>query len=50
MSKTAAVKTAAIALPSSISLFGRIMAGIDRALMASATAAVRNSDVPYFGL
>jgi hypothetical protein len=51
MPKTVAVKTAVIALPApSTSLFARIMAGIDRALMASAAAAVRNGDLPYFGL
>jgi hypothetical protein len=30
--------------------FGRIMAVIDRALMANARIAVRNGDLPYFGL
>jgi hypothetical protein len=34
----------------STSLFGRLMANIDRLLMASARAAIRNGDLPYFGL
>jgi hypothetical protein len=32
------------------SLFSRFMAAVDRVLMASARAAVRNGDTPYFGL
>jgi len=43
-------KTAAIALPVSSTLFGRLLAAIDRALMASARIAVRNGDLPRFGL
>ena len=43
-------KTASIALPASSPLFGRLMATIDRLLMASARAAIRNGDLPYFGL
>jgi hypothetical protein len=43
-------KTISIALPQSASLLGRLLAHIDRALMASAHAAVRNGDLPYFGL
>ena len=43
-------KTASIAFSPSNSLFGRLMASIDRLLMASARAAVRNGDLPYFGL
>ena len=31
-------------------LFGRVMAAIDRALMANAGIAERNGDLPYFGL
>jgi hypothetical protein len=31
-------------------LFGRLMASIDRLLMASARIAIRNGDLPYFGL
>ena len=43
-------KTAAVALPSSVTLFGRLLASIDRLLMTSAQIAVRNGDVPHFGL
>jgi hypothetical protein len=43
-------KTISIALPQSASLLGRLLAHIDRALMASAYATVRNGDLPYFGL
>jgi hypothetical protein len=43
-------KTAAIALSPSSSLFGRVLAAIDRALMASARIANRNGDLPHFGL
>jgi hypothetical protein len=32
------------------SLLVRLMASIDRLLMSSARIAVRNGDVPYFGL
>jgi hypothetical protein len=31
-------------------LFGRLMAKIDRLLMANAAIAIRNGDLPYFGL
>jgi hypothetical protein len=30
--------------------FGRLLAAIDRLLMANAEIAVRNGDLPYFGL
>jgi hypothetical protein len=43
-------KIATIALPSSVTLFGRFMALIDRALMAHARIANRNGDLPRFGL
>jgi hypothetical protein len=43
-------KTASIDLAPSSTLFGRLMASIDRLLMASARVAVRNGDLPYFGL
>jgi hypothetical protein len=43
-------KTASLRLPASPSLFGRLMAGIDRVLMAHARIAIRNGDLPYFGL
>ena len=32
------------------SFFGRLMASIDSLLMASARIAIRNGDLPYFGL
>ena len=43
-------KTASIGLVSSNGLFSRLMASIDRLLAASARIAVRNGDLPYFGL
>jgi hypothetical protein len=44
-------KTASIGLtPSTTTLFGRLMASIDKLLMTSARAAQRNGDLPYFGL
>jgi hypothetical protein len=43
-------KTASIGFAPSSTLFGRLMASIDRLLMASARIAVRNGDLPYFGL
>ena len=43
-------KTASFHLTPSVSLFSRFMAGLDRLLMVSARAAIRNGDVPYFGL
>jgi hypothetical protein len=43
-------KTASIGFAPSSALFGRLMASIDRLLMASARIAVRNGDLPYFGL
>jgi hypothetical protein len=43
-------KTAALPLVPTASLFARFVATLDRVLMASARAAVRNGDVPYFGL
>jgi hypothetical protein len=43
-------KTASIGFSPTNSLFGRLMASIDRALMSSARIAVRNGDLPYFGL
>jgi hypothetical protein len=32
------------------SFFSRLMASVDRALMAGASIATRNGDLPYFGL
>ena len=43
-------KTISLALPQSTTLLGRLLAMIDRALMASAQVAIRNGDLPYFGL
>jgi hypothetical protein len=43
-------KTASLKLSPSAGLFGRFMAGLDRILMASAKAAIRNGELPYFGL
>ena len=43
-------KTASIGFEPSTTLLGRLIASIDRMLMASARAAVRNGDLPYFGL
>jgi hypothetical protein len=42
--------TASIRLARPNNLFGRLMAAIDRLLMASAQVALRNGDLPYFGL
>jgi hypothetical protein len=43
-------KTASFGLAPSTSLFSRLMATIDRLLMASAAVSIRNGDLPYFGL
>ena len=43
-------KTASATFAASNGLFSRLMAAIDRLLMACARAAVRNGDLPYFGL
>jgi hypothetical protein len=43
-------KTAAISLAPSVTIFGRLIASIDRLLTASARIAVRNGDLPRFGL
>jgi hypothetical protein len=43
-------KTIAIALPARTSLLRRFLALIDRALLASAEAAIRNDEPTYFGL
>jgi len=43
-------KTASITLAPSSSLFARLVASIDRLLMASARIAIRNGDLPRFGL
>jgi hypothetical protein len=33
-----------------ISLWARLIAALDRALMSSARRAIRNDELPYFGL
>ena len=43
-------KTASIGLLPSRSLFSRLMASIDSLLTQSSRIAVRNGDLPYFGL
>ncbi|MGQ0680804.1 hypothetical protein [Bradyrhizobium sp.] len=43
-------KTAAIGLAPNTPVLSRLMAAIDRALMASARIALRNGDLPRFGL
>ncbi|MGY4478166.1 hypothetical protein [Bradyrhizobium sp. USDA 3364] len=43
-------KTAAITLAPSSTLFGRLLATIDRLLMKSAEISNRNGDLPRFGL
>jgi hypothetical protein len=43
-------KTASFGFAPSATLFSRFMANIDRLLMASARIAIRNGDLPYFGL
>jgi hypothetical protein len=43
-------KTASIGFAPSNSLFGRLMASIDRLLMTSARISARNGDLPRFGL
>jgi hypothetical protein len=43
-------KTPSIGFVPSTTLFGRFMASLDRLLMASAHIAIRNCDLPHFGL
>jgi hypothetical protein len=43
-------KTAYISLLPASTLFGRLMASIDRFLTASSRIAIRNGDLPRFGL
>ena len=43
-------KTAAIGLVPSSTLFSRLLASIDRLLTASSRIAIRNGDLPHFGL
>jgi hypothetical protein len=43
-------KTASITLAPSSTLFGRLLASVDRLLMSSARIAIKNGDLPHFGL
>jgi hypothetical protein len=43
-------KTASFDLTPSSTLFGRFMAVVDGLLMAHARIAIRNGDLPHFGL
>lgn len=43
-------KTASFDVTAHASLFGRFMAALDRALMASARISIRNGDLPRTGL
>jgi hypothetical protein len=43
-------KTAAIAIAPTNSLFSRFVASVDRLLTAGARIAIRNGDLPRFGL
>lgn len=43
-------KTASLGLAASNGFFARLMAAIDRALMANARIAIRNGDLPRVGL
>jgi hypothetical protein len=43
-------KTASATFTPSTGIFSRLVASIDRLLAGSARIAVRNGDLPYFGL
>jgi hypothetical protein len=43
-------KTASVTISPFSNVFARLIAPIDRLLAASARIAVRNGDLPYFGL
>jgi hypothetical protein len=43
-------KTASVALAPPATLFGRLLASVDRLLTTSARISVRNGDLPRFGL
>ena len=43
-------KTVSLGFAPSATLFARFMSTVDRLLMASARIAIRNGDLPYFGL
>jgi hypothetical protein len=44
------MSTASLGLTPSTTFFGRFMAAVDHLLMASARIAIRNGDLPRFGL
>jgi hypothetical protein len=41
---------ASVAIAPSATLFSRFMAALDQLLRANAQTAIRNGDLPYFGL
>jgi len=43
-------KTASLGFAPAPTLFGRLLANLDRWLMTSAQIAIRNGEPPYFGL
>jgi hypothetical protein len=43
-------KTTSLGFAPPATLFSRLMVNIDRLLMANARIAIRNGDLPYFGL
>lgn len=43
-------KTASIGFVPSTTLFGRLLATVDRLLMKTAQISIRNGDLPHFGL
>jgi hypothetical protein len=43
-------KTISLGFAPSTTLFSRLLAAIDRVLMAHARITARNGDLPYFGL
>ena len=43
-------KIATLGFTPSATLFSRLLSAIDRVLMVNANIAVRNGDLPYFGL
>jgi hypothetical protein len=43
-------KTVSLGFAPSTTLFSRLLSALDRLLMANARIAVRNGDLPYFGL
>jgi hypothetical protein len=42
--------TASVQFTPTNGFFGRLLASIDRFLLSSAQIAIRNGDLPYFGL